>query len=167
VIGIVAFSFGMRDEPLEPNPCNVRLGNAVIRILDRVLVERGDNVCLVAQWEIARSLRQADLKFEPLIEVPLNVDGSYLDSEGVWEKAVQEFRQREVTAVIPVCHRFLQMTKVKGLVKANPEFRLITDYEKLIGDIGFDPESNQPWTRSKSALLRYAVKQKLTGAHGD
>ena len=45
--GLVAFSFGLRDIEHEPNPCNVRLAQAVMEI---IAGEQGE-VVVVSQWE--------------------------------------------------------------------------------------------------------------------
>lgn len=151
-VGMVAFSFALREH--EPNPCNIRLAKAVERIVD------GEHTkTVVAQWEVA--LQLATDRYP----VALTVDPSgvgYLDSEGVWEAAKEYFLKHGITTVIPVAQPFLQMAKVKQMIRRDG-FEVI---RRPVGWVGFDNMSTQPWTRGPLRLLAYAVKQKLTGSKG-
>lgn len=155
-IGIVAFSFSQRD--VEPNPCNVRLGRAVKRAVKRYGRE---HVYIVAQWEIATWLTQfGSIGADHTVWPPK--DGSYLGSEGVWGVARTEFKWEDITDVISIEQPFLQRRKTHRLIKAD-RFEILP-FE--VGKIGFDPESNQPWCRSRRALMKYAIKQMLTSGRG-
>lgn len=154
--GIVVFSFALREESQEPNPCNVRLAQETERISSTVI---GDAV-IVSQWEVSRKLRTDG--YEPSYSVELRTDGTYLDSEGVWNDAKAVFTKMGITEVIPVAQPFLQMRKVRQMIAADG----FTVVQMPIGRIGFDKLSTQPWTRSRMRLLFYAVKQVLTGARG-
>lgn len=152
-IGLVAFSFALREH--EPNPCNIRLAKAVMGI-----VAEKPTVAIVAQWEVARQLERDHYSVALTVEPPS--DGSYLDSEGVWEAAKVLFEQAGVTQVIPVAQPFLQMAKVKQMIRRDG-YEVVS---RRMGWIGFDSKSKQPWTRSPLRLLAYAIKQKLTGSRG-
>lgn len=155
-IGLVAFSFALRDVDREPNPCNIRLAKAVERIIQSEYRE----VVAITQWEITRQLKRDGCMVAHSVE--LRKDGKYLDSEGVWEEAKEIFRRMGITEVIPVAQPFLQMIKIKAMIQADG-FEVI---DREIGRIGFDKESNQPWTRGPIQLFVYALRQKLTGSRG-
>lgn len=154
--GIVAFAFAQRPEPLEPNPCNIRLGGAV----EHIAAEEGGKVVIVSQWEISRFLRSRG--YEPAHSVELRPEGTYLDSEGVWSEAKAVLERWGITEVIPVAQPFLQMRKVKRMIQADG----FTVVDRPVGFIGFDKRSDQPWARRRLQLLAYAVRQALFGTHG-
>lgn len=156
--GLVAFAFALRREDQEPNPCNVRIAEAV----ERIVASESEPVVVVAQWEPARKLRQDGC--EPAHVVELRADGSYLDSQGVWDEAKRVFEAQGITEVIPVAQPFLQSHAIQQMIKADG-YKVV---KRPVGWIGFDdnPANTQPWTRSPWALLKYAVKVKLGGARG-
>jgi hypothetical protein len=157
VIGLAVFSFALRNESLEPNPCNIRLGNEVAKILR---VER--DVLVASQWEVARWLEAIGIT--PDVVSELRPEGEYLDSQGVWDDAKKAFEAKGITEVIPVAQPFLQLGSVKKMIRSDG-FSII---KHKVGKIGFDndEENTQPWTRSSTALLSYAVRVKLGGLHG-
>lgn len=143
--GLIAYSFALTRD--EPNRCNRALAEEVRRI---VAAEK-DPVTVVAQWEIARALREG----EYVHSVELPKDGSYLGSEAVTAEAARIFREKGVTHVIPVAQPFLQLPKVKTLVK-KAGFRVLP---RKVHRIGFEPKSLQWWTRGPILLLIYALMQ--------
>lgn len=153
-LGVVAFSFAYRGPDGEPNPCNVRLAKAVERTLDAVTAD----VVLVAQWEVSRVLRRTSISVDHTVEQP--ADGSYLSSEQVWAEARDLFRAKGVQTVVPVAAPFLQMFKVKNLIRA-AGFRVETH---RIGHVGFDRSrlNLQWWTRGPVRLVLYALLQAAT-----
>jgi hypothetical protein len=154
--GIVVFSFALRQEDQEPNPCNIRLA----RVVEHISSNANDGVAIVSQWEVSRQLRTDG--YELCHSVELRDDGTYLDSEAVWNDAKAVFTKLGITEVIPVAQPFLQLRKVKQMIAADS----FTVVDMSIGHIGFDKLSTQPWTRSRMRLLIYAIKQVLTGARG-
>jgi hypothetical protein len=155
--GLVAFSFALRAIEDEPNPCNRRLAQSVMGI---VATEK-DDILVVSQWEVSRQLRANG--HEPECSVELRPDGSYLDSDIVWDTARKVFERHGISEVIPIAQPILQMTKVKRLIKSDG-FVVI---ERPIGAIGFDAQSTQWWTRGLLRLLLYAVLQQFTGRRGN
>lgn len=153
-VGIVAFSFALRDEGEEPNPCNVRLAEAVERI---AALEQSP--VIVAQWEVARKLTADGIRVIKAVE---SQEGVYLDSEGVWTEARRVFRDAGVTSVIPVAQPFLQLQMVTRMIKRSG-FKVT---RRKIGWIGFDRKSTQPWTRGPIRTLLYAVRRGLFGSQG-
>lgn len=153
--GIVVFSFGLREEASEPNPCNVRLGKAAERI---IAAER--EAVIVSQWEVSRYL--CAIGCEPQLTVNLREDGAYLDSEGVWAEARHLFDELGITEVMPVAQPFLQMRKVRKMIAASG----FTVVMRPIGWIGFDGQSSQWWTRGPASLILYAIRQMFLGARG-
>lgn len=156
--GMVCFSFALRAEDEEPNPCNIRLAKVAERIVDEL---GGEEVVVVAQWEIARQLRADGYVVAKSVELP--ADGSYLGSEDVWEDAKDVFKYYDIEkSICPVANPFLHLTKVKKMIVADGWWII----DRKIGRIGFDKLSTQWWTRGPLRLLLYAVLQKLTGLRG-
>lgn len=154
MIGVVVFSFSEREE--EPSPCNRRLARAA----ERIIRAEARPVIVVSQWETTLQL-EAD-GIEVYWSVELLSDGSYLDSDTVWAEACKAFREYNVVDVIPICHPFLHMHKVRRLIEGDG----FTVLRRPIGHIGFDRHSLQPWTRGPVRLLIYAMRQYLTGNRG-
>jgi hypothetical protein len=95
--------------------------------------------------------------------VELRPDGSYLDSDIVWGTARRVFEQHGISEVIPVAQPFLQMTKVRQLIKSDGFVVL----DRPVGTVGFDRQSTQWWTRGPLRLLWYAILQQFTGRRGN
>lgn len=157
MIGLVAFSFALREEQDEPNPCNQRLGDIVAAI-----AATEPDLMIVSQWEVTRHLDSLGIAVATTVELP--TDGSYLDSRMVWNTAKATFSAHDITRVIAVSQPFLQLGAVKSMIRRDG-FTVI-DYP--IPAIGFDtsPLNTQPWTKSAYALLIYAIKVRLSGRHG-
>ncbi len=153
--GLVAFSFGLG--AVEPNPCNVRLAQAVQRIVS----EESEPVVVVAQWEIALALNSLPLDY---VVKRHRREGAYLDSNEVMAQAAGIFRRHGVTEVIPVANPFLRLasTKCRAFVRKEG----FTPLDRKVGWIGFYPESLQWWTRGPIHLTLYSALQLLTGYHG-
>jgi hypothetical protein len=153
-IGIVGFSFGLRAEPEEPNPSNLALSVAV---RDAASVHR--NCVVVTQWEITKAIQQAGDGNIVTRSVELNEDGSYLDSEGVWEAAKAIFQPLGIREVIIVGQPFLHLWKLKQMVRADS----YTVVDFTVGHIPFDnsEKNTQPWTRTRPATTIYAIKSVL------
>ena len=77
MLGLVVFPFALREKAEEPNPCNIRLAEAVKRIVE----DEPEEIIIVAQWEVARALESMNVAVEHIVE--LREDGSYLDSEEI------------------------------------------------------------------------------------
>jgi hypothetical protein len=158
VTGVVAFAFAKREDDLEPNPCNERIAENVIRIVSECEMP----VYVVAQWEVAQALRSRGL--EPDETVDNRSSGGYLDSEGVWAAARSSFRALGLTDVIAVAQPFLHLGKVRRIIRADG-YRLP---EVSISSIGFDNSglNLQWWTRGPVRLFIYAARQLLFGIRG-
>lgn len=152
--GMIVFSFALRDK--EPNPCNVRLAKAAKRILDK----SGEPVMIVARRATALALQKIGV---PAVHVIQKRPG-YEGSEGMVQQAALVFWIKGVKEVIPVAQPFLQLTKCIQLVRRGG-FKTPSFWElcRLIGWIGFDPESKQPWTRGPARLAFYAIRQIFLG----
>lgn len=158
-IAIVAFSYALREK--EPNPCNVRIARIVERIFAE-LTSEGYTVYTVVQWEIALQLLEDGFPVNHIVHPQKD---AYLDSDMVWEEAVAMVLNPEcINRVVPVAHRWLQIVKVKQLMKGDG-FRIT---KKRIGKIGFDnsEENLQPWTKGPMRALVYAIKQQFLGYRG-
>lgn len=155
-VGIVAFSFALRDE--EPNPCNIRLAEEVRRAAKRFL---DPDPVIVCQWEVGIALVEDGF---PPVTIVGPLEEGYLDSEKVWEGAKKEFEQQGVRKVVPIAQPFLQMTKVKMMINRD-------GYEVIpwkVRWIGFDndPRNTQWWTKGPLQLCLYAVRQAIFGSRG-
>lgn len=148
---VVAFSFGSRDERHEPNPCNQRLALAAERIINDEL----GNLLLISQWEVAEQLESDGLHVDHVIRYPS--DSGYLGSDEVWAQALTTLAKHGVNSVIPVVHPFLQMYKVRQLIRESG----INVERRRIGWIGFDPspDNTQWWTKGPVRLSAYALMQ--------
>lgn len=152
-LGLVAFSFARRSDQQEPNPCNQRLAENVLQIIEK----ETRPVTVTAQWEVAKALENLGYTVTQVVNLP--EDGSYLGSEEVWQAAKARFVDLNVTEVIPVAQPFLQLTKVKRLILKDGY--MLTNYP--IRKIGFDPakENTQWWTKGPLRLFLYAALQLL------
>lgn len=162
-IGIVGFAFGLRDETQEPNPSNSALARVVTQAGEYVECHK-DWPIVVTQWEITKGLNKF-FRMSPDHSVELRSDGTYLDSRAVWEEAKFEFALNGVKAVIIIAQPFLHLPSLKRMVKADG----YSVHEFKIPAIPFDDsiENTQPWTRSKLALVIYAIKSLIPGMkHG-
>lgn len=157
VKGIVAFSFALREESEEPNPCNWRLAREVTLATER---ESRGPLVVVAQWEIDKALETTNVS--PYRTVVRPIPGGYLSSEDVWAQAREVFTSAGVTEVIPVAQPFLQLWKVERMIRKDG-FRV---QHRHIGRVGFDKQSKQWWTRGALRLLFYAVLQVIFGRRG-
>ena len=154
--GMIVYSFALRDR--EPNPCNILLAQAARRIIDGQ--EESDTLVVVAQRTVALALRQLGVSIEHVVVKREGYEGS----EGVTDQAAVVFRRHRVTEVIPVAQPFLQLTKCLELVRKNG-FRTPSFFRlcRMIGWIGFDPWSKQPWCRGPIRFTVHAIRQVLFG----
>lgn len=161
-IGVLGFAFGLRSEVLEPNPSNVALAS---KVHDAVgYANFNDSLpIVVTQWEITKALKK-EYGFEVDHSVELRIDGTYLDSKGVWEEAKNEFALEGVSQVIIIAQPFLHLTSLKKMIMDDG----YDVYEYDTGAIPFDNSdlNTQPWTRTKLALAIYAVRSILGMKHG-
>lgn len=88
----------------------------------------------------------------------------YEGSEDVAEQAAEIFRAKGITEVIPVAQPVLQLVKCVQLFRKagfkTPSFWKLC---WMIGWIGFDRLSEQPWTRDPFRLVFYTARQVLFG----
>jgi len=161
-VGIVCFSFGLRAEPEEPNPSNWALAEAATNAY--ASYQGKGPIAMVSQWEVNKALVRMRAPFAVDRSVELNVDGSYLDSKGVWEEAKAVFEQKSVTEVVIIAQPFLHLTSLKQMVKSDGYGVLNFKIPPILFDDS--AKNTQPWTRSKLRLLIYAVRLKLGLSHG-
>jgi hypothetical protein len=149
MIGIVAFSFALR-EGYEPSKCNHELARNVTRLYKKY----GGKSVIVAQWEIALALKALNV---PVTHVVHRKPGVYLDSNQVMFEASEVLLKQCTTRVIPVANPFIHLIKCKMLVRGYG-FKLCNEH---ITWIGFDRESDQPWTRGPLRLVLYMIRQQF------
>lgn len=147
-VAIVAFSFALRKGNQEPNPCNLKLAQEVLRL-------RKDypSSLVVAQWEVAKALGRLGHTADHVISRPS--DGTYLDTNFVWREACEHLADAEIWQVVPVAQPFLQLTQVRRMIRRSP-FALQV---RRINRIGFDNsrDNSQWWTKGPVRLLAYAL----------
>lgn len=161
-IAIVAFSYALSIN--EPNPCNVRIAEIVERIYHE-LRDEGFTVYIVAQWEVALQLERMAFHVNHVVYPQ---KGIYLDTDGVWKEAQTEVLAPNcINDVVPVAHRWLQIVKVKQLIKGDG-FKVIKRMKLFRDKIGFfnSPQNLQPWTKGPIRALKYAIKVQLSGHRG-
>ncbi|TAM70748.1 MAG: hypothetical protein EPN48_05245 [Microbacteriaceae bacterium] len=156
--GIVAFSFALRRENQEPNPCNERLAANVERAVEQV----PGTPAVIAQWEVARALKPLRGTVDKVVGP--DADDEYLGSEQVWEDAKQVLKERGINRVVLIAQPFLHLSKVARLAR-NDGYDII---RFQVRGIGFDntKENTQWWTRGPVRLAAYALPQMLAGIHG-
>ena len=87
--GMVAWSFGQAEK--EPNPCNVLLGIEAYRILKEEEKNTGEEVVLVAQWEVAAAIREIIGFPVPYVVEKHRHEGECLNSKEVMAQAADIF----------------------------------------------------------------------------
>lgn len=155
-LGVVAFSFGLRDRSEEPGPCNRRLARATQELVARA----SEPVVVVAQWEVALAL-PASLPVHVVDHAP---DGRYLDTERVWGLAAPVLQRAGVHRVVPVAQPVLHRAKASRLIRRDG----FEPVRRPVGWIGFDSSrrNTQWWTRGPLRLVLYALLQAATGRAG-
>jgi len=150
--GMVIWSFALREN--EPSPCNIRLAEAVKRILEA----EPDDLVIISQWEVAKKLQEDGIEIYRIIE-PFS-DGSYLDSTDIWEVARRCFSKMGVEEIIGVANPFIHGYVVERMIKKDG-FAYVSSHDYLVGKVGFDRLSLQWWTRGPIRFLIYAVLKAL------
>lgn len=154
-MGIVAFSFALRDAPLEPNPANVALASETVAAGER----QPCRTFVVAQWEVARALERSGHPADHVVRP--NGDGRYLDSTAVWREAAAILAKQGISAALPVAKPGLHLLRVRSLIR-DSGFRLL---RTPIGKVPYDrsPLNHQWWTKGPLRLFAYSVGQALKG----
>lgn len=155
--GMIVFSFALRER--EPNPCNIRLARAAERIIFKEEFKEED-IVVVAQRTVSLALHERLVSIDHVVQKKPGYGGS----EEVVRQAAEVFRRYGITEVIPVAQPFLLLTKCVQLVR-KAGFR-VPSFPKLcrmIGWIGFDWYSRQPWTRDPIRLVYYTMRQIVFG----
>ena len=152
--GMIVFSFAWRRDG--QSLCNVRLAQAAQRIIDGT----NEEVVVVAQRTTAAVLRRLRISVTHVIEKRPGYEGS----EEVVRQAAVIFGRQGVREVIPVAQPILQLTKCIQLVR-KAGFRTPSFWKlcRMIGWIGFDRKSVQPWTRGPVRLVLYTMRQMFFG----
>lgn len=150
---MIVYAFAWRREGY--SPCNIRLAQAA----KRIIAAEKNQVLVFAEGSIALILKE--LRVESLA---FKQQGHYGGSEAVTQQAAEIFRDKNIRKVIPVANPILHLTKCMLLVHKEgyntPSFLELTRH---IGWIGFDPESEQPWTRDPFRLIFYTARQIFLG----
>lgn len=154
-VGIVAFSFALREAPLEPNPANAALASETVAAVER----QPCRTFVVAQWEVARALERSGHPADHVVRP--SGDGRYLDSTAVWREAAAILTEQGISAALPVAKPGLHLLRVRSLVRTSG-FRLV---RTPIGKVPYDrsPLNHQWWTKGPLRLLAYSVRQALKG----
>ena len=148
---MIVYSFAWRKKG--HSPCNIRLAEGAKRIIEA----QDEPVLVFAQRTTALVLKELSVECQI---VPKR--SSYEGSEVLTRQPAEVFKENGITEVIPVAQPFLQLTKCIQLVhkegfRTPSFFKLVS----LIGWIGFDRESVQPWTRGLFRLVFYTARQIL------
>ena len=151
----MCFAFGKSEHDWHSGP-NFELAKNTVRLREKYLAQSW-NVVIVAQLELAEILQDMNIPVDLIIKEKIGV---YLNSEGFVDEAAAFLRTTGVKEVIPVAQRFLHIFKCMSLIRA-AGFTLRIEW---ITYIGFDPHSEQSWTRSRWALFVYTL-QKILRIH--
>ena len=158
---MIVFSFAWRRN--SQSPCNIRLAQAAFRIAEGeteslpIVVAQRTTLAAMETLGVPDGLVFLDIH---TIQKRLGYEGS----EDVVEQAAKVFRAHGVTEVIPVAQPVLQLTKCVQLVR-KAGFRTPSFWKlcRMIGWIGFDWQSAQPWTRDPVRLVFYTFRQVVFG----
>lgn len=152
---MIVYSFSFRKNGV--SPCNTRLALSAKRISESL----EEPVVIFAQRTTASLLRKIGV---PCYEVHKRV--GYEGSEEVTEQAAKVFKKLGITEVIPVAQPFYQLIKCISLVRKYG-FKTFSFFKlaRLIGWIGFDRDSVQPWCRDPFRLTFYTIRQIFFGYH--
>ncbi len=150
---MIVYSFAWRKQG--HSPCNVRLAEAAIRALKYY----NEEMMIFAQRPTAAVLKERGVDCNAIKKTP-----GYEGSEQPTEQAAEAFRRAGIMEVIPIAHTPLQLWKCVGLVRIagfkTPSFLKLM---WLIGWIGFDWLSAQPWTRDPFRMVFYTIRQVFFG----
>ena len=169
IVAVLGASFSLREN--EPNPCNIRLAEELVRIC-KELQANGHTPVVAVQWEIFLAFRQltTETYFIPETtlyngwychEIGQYNDGKYLGTKEVLEEAMPFFRSHNATHFVGVANAFIHQPYLYAL--ARKDFSLMP---KLVRGIGFDKESTQWWCRSWWQLTFQTVRLALGLSHG-
>ncbi|MFZ2126092.1 MAG: hypothetical protein WAV04_01110 [Candidatus Microsaccharimonas sp.] len=171
IVAVLGAAFSLREQ--EPNPCNVRLAQEVLRACDE-LRARGHMPVVAVQWEIDAALQSLgrtktydnvrsvfDDGAFPYMVIGQYDDGRYLGTREVLKEALPFFGDMGATHFVGVAQPYIHQPYLYWL--ARKSFRLIWIRTRRIG---FDPDSTQQWCRSWWQLTKYTVKILITGSHG-
>ena len=150
---MIVYSFAWRRK--EHSCCNIRLAKAAKRI---ALVSGSFRI--VAQRTTAAVLQELGVKDVFVVKKRPGYEGS----KDVTDQAAEVFRAEGITEVIPIAQPLLQLTKCIQLVR-KAGFRTLSFWKlcRMIGWIGFDRKSVQPWTRDPVRLVFHAFRQIFFG----
>ena len=143
---IVAFSFASQGS--KQSPCNERLADVVIKI------QKETRAKVMAQWEVARIVEKQGLELAHVVE-PL-VDGSYLSTSAVWLEVRAYLVFYQINEVIIVANPFIHGYAIERMIKKDG-FKVNNSFDQEIGQIGFDQNSVQWWTRGPLRFIFYAM----------
>jgi len=161
--GMIVFSFGWRRN--DYSHCNIRLARSAFRIVAET--ETDEPLVVLFQRTVAEATEV--LGILPLPDPILNFyvadkRPGYEGSEEVVRQAAEIFRKHGITEVLPIAQPVLQLTKCVQLVR-KAGFRTPSFWKlcRMIGWIGFDRKSVQPWTRGPVRLVLYTMRQMFFG----
>lgn len=159
-IAIVGFSFASGEK--EPNPCNKRLAEEVIRIA-KMKREQGFEVLIMAQWEISKALQET-INYKPSFTVFEHMEEGkyYLDSDEVARQTAAYLKKEKVKKVIIAANPFIHLFVCRRLFK-KAGFIVLKEKIKWIG---FYKNSLQWWTRGPVRLIVYIILAVLFGRRG-
>ena len=157
---VVAFSFGQGPHR-QPGGTNRALAAIIQNICQQYDVE------IYAQWEIAELLQEdgCDVAYTAVSE------NTYLSTRDVWSQIQAEWARAKTkhNTIILVahpdhqyrCHTLLSLAGYDVLVPDLSIF-LPQGWEAFCCDShGYDPNSTQPWTRSRQDFLPYELRVRL------
>lgn len=148
---MIVYSFAWRKKG--HSPCNVRLAVAAKRIIEI----QEEPVLVFAQRSTALVLKELGVECFIVQKRP-----GYEDSKEVTRQAIELFQKKSIKEVIPVAQPCFQLTKCIQLVRREG-FETISFLKlaRMIGWIGFDWLSIQPYTRDPIRLLFYTIWRTL------
>jgi hypothetical protein len=153
VKGMIVYSFGWRRNG--HSPCNIRLAMAAKRIID----SQEGQVLVFAQRTTASVLKELGVEC-----CVAQKSSGYEGVEAPTQQAAELFWKENIMDVIPVAQPMFLLTRCIWLVRKSG-FRTLSFRRlvRMIGWIGFDRLSVQPWTRGPVRLVLYMLAQMFFG----
>ncbi len=138
-----------------PGPSNEALALNTRRYIEEASVEA------MAQWEVAAALRQADRDWYERYSAAIHVlwpQGQFYPTTEVKRDSIALLRERHLYAPFELAHPGM-LVRAQAIIRRQG---VVADAPPHEPTIPFDPESTQPWVRSKAP---WVFRETLTRAH--
>ncbi|MEI7513617.1 MAG: hypothetical protein WCJ74_03290 [bacterium] len=137
--------------------CSFGSGRANFRLAEaaeRIVTKEETKCVIIAQWEVARELEKQNIPILHVVEP--NTSGAYLDTIDVWNEAKICLALYDAVEIIIVAQPFIHGIYIERMIEKDG-YQVCHKYDREIGRIGFDSESQQWWTRGPLRMILYVL----------